>query len=46
MKRKGIIKTLAVVFAAIFATLFVFSFGACGEESGGEEADERLTVSE
>lgn len=44
MKRKGIIKTLAVVFAAIFATLFVFSFGACGEESGGEEADERLTV--
>ena len=44
MKRKGIIKTLAVVFAAIFATLFVFSFGACGEESGGEEPDERLTV--
>lgn len=44
MKRKGIIKTLAVVFAAIFATLFVFSFGACGEESGGEEADERLAV--
>lgn len=44
MKRKGIIKTLAVVFAAIFATLFVFSFGACGEESGGDEADERLTV--
>lgn len=44
MKRKGIIKTLAVISVAIFTTLFTFLLGACGAESGGEEADERLTV--
>ena len=44
MKRKGIIKIFAVISAAIFATLFMFSSGACGAENGGEEADDRLTV--
>ena len=44
MKRKGIIKIFAVISAAIFATLFMFSSGACGAEKGGEEADDRLTV--
>lgn len=44
MKRKGIIKIFAVISAAIFATLFMFSSGACGAENGGEEPDDRLAV--
>ena len=44
MKRKGIIKTLAVISAAIFATLFVFSFGACGGSTGGGVKVSRMVI--